>query len=862
MTISPRFTVRLAFILASLAFVGIAHADGFDPELHKTVRMLSPVESMATMQLPPGYRVELVASEPMVEEPVAIAWDGDGRMYVAEMRAYMQDADGNNQFRKNGRITLLEDTDDDGRMDKHTVFVDGLVLPRMILPLHDGRVVVRETNTFDLYTYRDTDGDGKADEKKLFHKGGGRGGNLEHQPSGLIWNIDNWMYVTYSGHRYRYTGGTVTRQSIPYGGPQWGLTHDDVGRVFYSSAGGENPVIGFQQPPIYGNIAMPGEQAPGFRAVYPIDNIPDVQGGPRRIRKDNTLNVFTASCGQSIFRGTGLPADWRGDLLICEPVGRLVRRAKVTNHGGKLVVSNAYDKKEFIAATDANFRPVNSATGPDGCLYIVDMYRGIIQEGNWVRKGSYLRGVVDKYGLDKNIGSGRIYRIVHESTKREPKPSLLKAKTADLVAHLSHDNGWRRDEAQKLIVLRGDKSVVSQLTDLVRDGKAPLGRLHALWTLEGLDAIDPTVLAMALKDTDARVRAAAVRLSEPSLAEGDDAAVASLAAIADDADPNVAIQIVLSLTQSTSDQAGAIVDRVLAKWKDNEAVKRIGSTRTAQRQKLALEAKLRRENAELAGAVQRGAVHYQTLRFACHGADGKGAPVPDQPGVMLAPPLGGSPRAQGSPQRLVRILLHGLNGPVDGKTYPAPMVPPVGQSDAWIADVLTYVRQSFGNKSRMIDADTVKRIRAASKGRTTMWTLGELDRYEPQLLNRAQWKLTSSVGRNVRSAADGNPRSRWDTGGAQRPGMWFTIELPESTRLGRMVLDATGSPRDGPAQYKTEVSTDGKTWKTVADKQAGATVTEIDLKGATGRFIRITQTGSKPGLFWSIHELTIEKFIE
>jgi hypothetical protein len=163
------------------------------------------------------------------------------------------------------------------------------------------------------------------------------------------------------------------------------MTHDDVGRIFYSNAGGENPVTDFQRPILYGRISLPGEQAPGFREVFPIDNIPDTQGGRARLRGDNTLNRFTASCGQSVYRGDRLPTDYYGDLVICEPVGSLIRRAKVINDRGRIVVSNAYNKQEFIVARDPDFRPVNSATGPNGCLYIVDMYRGIIQEGNWVR---------------------------------------------------------------------------------------------------------------------------------------------------------------------------------------------------------------------------------------------------------------------------------------------------------------------------------------------------------------------------------------------------------------------------------------------------------------------------------------------
>ncbi|MEO1996659.1 MAG: protein containing Coagulation factor 5/8 type, partial [Planctomycetaceae bacterium] len=299
---------------------------------------LSPAETIKSMQIQPGYRVLSVLNEPHIHEPSAIAWDGNGRMYVVEMRTYMQDIDGRNQFAPTSRVSRHEDTDGDGIYDKHTVFADKLILPRMVLPLLD-RVLIRETNTLDLKSYQDTDGDGVADRVERVHKGGPRGGNLEHQPSGLVWNIDNWLYTAMSPFRYRVVNGSVISDRMPASSGQWGLTHDDVGRLFYSFAGGENPAGDFQRPLVYGQIRLPGEQAPGFREVFPIDNVPDTQGGRGRLRANNTLNRFTASCGQSIFRGDGMPDDFQGDLIICEPVGRLIRRAKVTNDRGKIIVS-------------------------------------------------------------------------------------------------------------------------------------------------------------------------------------------------------------------------------------------------------------------------------------------------------------------------------------------------------------------------------------------------------------------------------------------------------------------------------------------------------------------------------------------
>ena len=826
---------------------------------------LSPQDFLKKTEVQPGYKLIPVLTEPHIHEPSAIAWDGNGRLYVVEMRTYMQEIDGRNQLAPTSRVSRHEDTNGDGIYDKHTVFADKLSLPRMVLPLLD-RVIIRETNTLDLKSYQDTDGDGVADKIEIWHKGGGRGGNLEHQPSGLIWNIDNWLYTTYSRHRYRWADtGEVIREPTPHGSGQWGLTHDDVGRCFYSSAGGENPAIDFQQPIVYGRISLGGEQAPGFRTVYPIDVVPDVQGGPRRVRKDGSLNHFTASCGQSIYRGDGLPKDFYGDLIICEPVGRLIRRAKVTNDKGRIVVSNAYPNSEFIRSKDPNFRPTNSATGPDGCLYIVDMYRGIIQEGNWVRPGSYLRGIVQKWELDKNIGRGRVFRVEHKSTKRGKQPRMLDETPAQLVAHLSHANGWWRSEAQKLIILHRDKTVIPALQSLARSGKEPLGRLHALWTLEGLDAINAKNLAYSFKDRDPRVRAAAMRISE-SVIEKDRTLDASIKRLAADRDPNVAIQVVLSVGRGAHPDADTISERILTTHKSNPAVTSIANqvrsrmmAMIAERRKLE---EMRRQNKVLAESVVRGRNIYQTLCITCHGPDGKGLPSPDHKGIMLAPPLAGSSRVRGHSERVVRILLNGLIGPVDGKTYAGGLMLSMGaNNDQWIADVLTYVRNNFGNKAPLIEADDVKRIRAASKGRNEPWTLAELAPFDPPALARSSWKLTASHNSGgTRAAIDGSGKSRWDTHSTQRPGMWFRIELPEPTRILSLNLDTRGSNQDYPRGYLVHVSNDGRSWGSpVAQGRGSQPITKIELNAPRPiRHIRITQTGSSNSKYWSIHELSLK----
>jgi mono/diheme cytochrome c family protein/glucose/arabinose dehydrogenase len=697
---------------------------------------LSPEESMKTMHLPEGYHLELVASEPVIQEPVAIAWDGNGKMYVAEMRSYMQDIEGTGEHLPLCRITLLEDTNRDGKMDRHSVFLDSLVLPRMMLPLDD-RLIVNETYSYNMYSYRDTNGDGIADEKiQVYHNDTADNANLEHQKSGLIWNIDNYIYVTSNPVRYRYDQGRlkVDTMADPPGG-QWGLANDDLGRLFFSSAGGEVPALNFQQNPTYGQLNLPDQREAGFDSVWPVIATPDVQGGKMRLRPDSTLNHFTASCGQTIFRGDRLPASLRGDLFICEPVGRLIRRAKVMDKKGETFVRNAYDRAEFLTSTDMNFRPVNTATGPDGCLYIVDMYHGIIQESNWTRPDSYLRPQILQRQLDKNIGRGRIYRLVHDGYTPGPPPHLLNASGADLVTALSHPNGWWRDNAQKLLIIRGDQSVIPALKDLTlgkqsfweqlqfwKDKPTAVTRVQALWTLDGLHAIDRPLLETVLRDKEPALRSAAIRISESYLAAGDADLLTQLEKLKEDTSADVRIQLALSLRFSKEERAKRLLKEILAKATNNN-LEKTAATKSLEEGDESMN-ELKAGIANLAWADKRlvlhGASSFQQLCATCHGPDGKGLPS------MLAPPLAGSPRVNGSKDVLIRILLNGLKGPVDNKNYPDVMPPQNANNDEYIASVLSYIRNSLGNHADVIQPGEVKKIRKETTDRHDSWTLNEL----------------------------------------------------------------------------------------------------------------------------------------
>ncbi|WP_050031314.1 ThuA domain-containing protein [Verrucomicrobium sp. BvORR034] len=819
---------------------------------------LTTQQAMDRIKVPEGYRLELVTAEPTIVHPVLCTWDGDGHMYVAEMRSYMHDLKATGQDEPVSRVSRLTDTNGDGILDKSTIFADKLVLPRMVLPL-DGRVIIAETYTGKFATYQDTNGDGVADEKKDFYSGEPTKNNLEHQDTALQWGIDNHLYSGNLSRRFRLTREGSAMEPVQIFGrtSQWGLAMDDEGRFFCSAAGGENPAFGFQQFPTYGSLTLPDETEPGFAETFPGVQTVDTQSGLNRIHNTKgTLNHFSACCGQSIFRGDQLPQEMRGDYILPEPVGRLIRRAKVNNVDGKRVLTNATPGDEFITSTDMAFRPVWTATGPDGCLYIVDMHHGVIQESAWVPQGGYLHSAIVNEGYDKYVGHGRIYRLVHKDYKPGAQPRMLQEKPAELVRHLSHPNGWWRDTAQKLLVLKGDKSVVPALTELVRKGQEPLGRMHALWTLDGLGATDLALLMDAFKDKDARVRAAAIRISEPYLQKTDKELLTKVEAMVKDPAPDVVVQAVNSLRYVPAKGGHTAMQAAATSHPWNEII--TASARQSLQFDPARPSGISVKIDPVGMALMRkGSEHYAQICFACHGPDGKGVVTSD--GLHLAPPLSGSPRVAGSPDALVRILLHGLMGEVDGKSYPGAMVPMKANDDQWVAEVLTYIRNNFGNNAPTITPAEVAAIRAESD-RLEPYTLAELGPYlTVPRDNMKAWAFSASLKeKDTKHAWDGDAKSRWSTGTPQQPGQWFQFDMQRDYLLTRITLDSLASKDDYPRGYEVRVSADGEKWSEPVVSGKGAAMTTVQFPPNTvTRFVRITQTGSDKGCFWSFNEMAV-----
>lgn len=701
---------------------------------------LSPQESMKTFRLPKGYKLELVASEPMISEPVALAWDGNGRLYVAQMETYMQTVLADGQEQPHSRIMRLEDIDGDGKMDKSTVFLDKLLLPRAILTVGN-ELFVNETNTYNIYAYSDTNGDGKADKKRVVYENKRQAfGNVEHQRSGLDWNLDNWIYETIDPIRYRYKNGRLQADTLPNPAGQWGLTHDDYGRVYFSRAAAGVAASGFQINPSYGLLDFADALEKDFSQVWSTIKTPDVNGGPKTLRPDSTMATFTSICGQSVFRGDRLSKSIQGDYIAAEPVARVIRRANIENRNGKIFLSNVYQEDEFVSSTDMNFRPINTYTGPDGCLYILDMYRGIIQESTWAQPGSYLYDQIKSKGLDKNIQRGRIYRLVYEGIRPEKAPKMLSESTQKLIHHLNHPNGWRRDNAQREIIIRNDKSVAPLLQQIVLGQKSiltktpsDLARIHALWTLEGLGVLDKSLLIKLLADPNAEIRKMAVWASESFVKKNDPQILEKLSLLQNDESYDVLAQLLTSISLSKTPKATEIAHAVLGKHPNNELLIGIKNTlqKTEESKKIG-SGRLYALNPTDRQRVVEGKQIFQSLCATCHGLYGEGSPA------KTAPHLAGKFKLLENRNEVIKIMLHGLTGPVDGVTYHELMPPMGGNSDEWIASVLTYVRfdlcmQSFPQISEgylnnfvIVKPEQVKAIREKNENRSKPWTWEEL----------------------------------------------------------------------------------------------------------------------------------------
>ena len=798
---------------------------------------LSAEQALRAFKVAPGYRVELVAEAPLVRHPTVLQFAPDGRLWVVEMTGYMEDFDGTTEAEPKGAVVVLSDTDGDGRMDKRTVFLDNIILPRALAFHRDGVLVGAPPH---LWFCRDTDGDGKADEKTEVATDFGvrvdparpQLANPERAPNGLLWGHDGWLYVGAYTARFKFAEGKWVRANSNFRG-QWGLAQDDYGRL-YSNNNSDllrvdvvNSGYLLRNPHLGRNTGL-NTKAAAEQAVWPIRVNPGINRGYRtEMLRDFKLKECTAACGPWVYRSDLFPADAYGNAFICEPAGNLVKRLVLNPDKGLVRGTPFYDQAEFLASTDERFRPVSALTGPEGALYVVDMHHGVIQHR--ISLTSYLRKQGEDRGLIAPLHLGRLWRVVPEGHKTTKLVGLAGLKPADLITELGSGNEWRRETAQRLLVESGDKTLAAALTAFGRETVSPMGRVHALWTQHGLGGADWTLVSAGLADADPRVRAAALRVSEDLVAGPRRADVIArwLALAAVEAVPEVQLQLVLTMGEAKdlavdlaaaslanraaehiaiqdaflSGLAGRELEVFAAVLKQPAAYSKtlpaallrcvfaerkparveqalaviaalplrsqqltlLGSlaahpTVTAKRPiKLAQEpaalAKFAKSkdaamlkalawfkstviwpgkpgvvaptarplsNEELA-LFDSGKQTYAGLCAACHQVTGKGL-------EGLAPPLAESEWVLGDPERIIKVVMHGLRGPikVKGVSYSYDMPAAGFLTDEQIAGVLTYVRREWDHEADPVPVELVKKIRAETKGRNDAWTDAEL----------------------------------------------------------------------------------------------------------------------------------------
>lgn len=509
------FSISLVacLVVASLpGLVSFKHTPLTGPSPAKT-----PAEELATFRVEPGLKVQLVAAEPMVQDPVVISFDEDGRLWVVEMRGFMPTIDGEGEDKPVGRLSVLEDTNGDGQMDVSHVYIDSLVMPRAMALVPGGALVVENGA---LWLTQDLNHDLKADTKTLIDKAYAGSGLPEHSGNGLWRSMDNWYYNAKSRFRYRLTDGNGWQRDSTELRGQWGISHDDEGRLFYNYNWSQ--LHADLVPPNYLSRNKHHTPTTGIdygltidRRVYPIRPNPAVNRGyiPGTLDKEGHLLEFTAACSPLVYRGTAFPSAYYGNAFVCEPAGNLIKRNVVTEKGVILTAHDPHPGNEFLASTDERFRPVHMATGPDGALYVADMYRGMIQHSAYVTP--YLKEQSIARDLVQPIHRGRIWRIVPENWQPKKPVALSTASTDELIRELSSPDGWHRDIAQRLLVERKDKNARQALTKVALTGTQSLGRFHALWTLDGLQLTSTNILFPLLADADALISTTALRLLEP-----------------------------------------------------------------------------------------------------------------------------------------------------------------------------------------------------------------------------------------------------------------------------------------------------------------------------------------------------------
>jgi len=470
-----------------------------------------PEIDLSDFILQDNFQLELIASEPLIEAPVAMTFDNQGRVWVMEMPDYMPNIHGSEEDVARGRIVILEDGNGNGRMDHVKVFLEKLHQPRAMALVYGGLLYAEAPNLYFVEIEND-----QPKNRVLVDSIYAVGGNVEHQPNGLMMNLDNWIYNAKSNFRYRRVEGVWKKEPTHFRG-QWGITRDDFGRLFYND----------NSNPLYGDYVMPSQMTRN-KFLHPKEGIGKNICVDRRLHplqstavnrgymdgmldERGNLISFTSACSPMIYRGDNFGEKYAGNAFVCAPEINAIKRITLTENDGKVRGQPAWNDKEFLITTDQGFRPVNLNNAPDGSFYITDMHRGIIQHKVYMT--AYLKSQIEERKLDTIINSGRIFRVFQQENKSE-KIDLDNLGNEELCNLLKDKNGWLRDRAQQLLIHRNATDVVGELKSIAINPINHLAQIHAYWILEGLNSLGEVVLLEAKNDWHPKVIGTTIRLLE------------------------------------------------------------------------------------------------------------------------------------------------------------------------------------------------------------------------------------------------------------------------------------------------------------------------------------------------------------
>lgn len=703
----------------------------------KNIPFEEPNHSLENYRVEEGFELKLIASESLLKAPVSMDFDNKGRMWVVEMIGYMPNLEGIGEDEPTGRITILEDLNKDGVADHSKVFIDKLILPRGLAHVYGGLLYVDGPKLWFVEIKND-----KPGKKTLVDPVYAEGGNVEHSSNGLMMHIDNWIYNANYNFRYQLKNGKWLKEPTSYRG-QWGITKDNFGRLYYNNNSTQlqadfvlpNKVIRnrYFKPNASENQRLTNNR------VFPIHQTSVNRGYQKGVLDEKgLLRDVTAACGPLVYRGGAFPEAYNQNAFVCVPEANLIKRNILTFNNNQISAKQAVEGKEFIASTDEGFRPVNLFNGPDGAMYIVDMHRGIIQHKAYISQ--YLTEQLATKKLDTLQNAGRILKVTHKATKLNPVPDLSKASAIQLVSLLSHPNGWLRDRSQQLLIQKKDLSVIKELINLAKTGNEFSTAIHALYVLEGLNALSFEILGAIVKQSkQPETIAHALGLMEQfavvsHMAKMKEISTQLLAQNNETLDLYLAISLNswLKLSEATFLPVLSEIDKKYADRKifqdaivsslegkeenylttqnPNSLLKTHLTLAVNNRQKKEMNPIFVKEKNTVDNRT-KGLQLYRTICAACHGADGKG--VQD-----LAPPLKGSEYIDGSMKRLAAIILHGVSGPihVNGKLYqlnnemPA-LINNKDISDQDIADIIRFTQNAFAKTGKNISVEDIKKIR-------------------------------------------------------------------------------------------------------------------------------------------------------